>query len=965
MSDNRGGRGEFRGGGGGDRGGGTFRGEYRGGGGGRGEYRGGRDRGGRGGFDGGRARGGGGPGGRGGSENTTIPPPDQQIMTIENTWVQNNQASLTSQMSKLSTQLWANYFKLNVSVANLSKYNLTVTHEATEDPEKASSPPKSAKKAKGGKNGKGDQGAKDNLPKDDQSPKVGKDDKKEVKGRKLAHIIDLALARLPAASHVASEYKDKVISLKPLSLPADGVIAVDYTEPGRTRIEKWAVKFNGPDLIAVDQLMGYLNTLQNPGNDTVFPKDPEPVDALGIILGHTARKDPNATVVGRSRFFAIDSQRIDASPGIPPYSPIAILRGYFQSVQPATRRLLLNTNVTHSIFRRENRINSDLNNIRKIISRSRVRCKVYDDQSGQWHNIYRIVIGLAEIKDGEGEADGRRPQFAPGFQYGSPSTVKPGLAYNSYVKVSVYYLKRYNITARPGLPLINVGTSLRPIYLLAEHCTVVAGQPLKTKLSPNEQDAMIQFACRPPPSNAKSLTTAARELLGLDNNPLLQKFGISVDKQLLTVKARMLPPPLVAYLKGNSFQPVQPDNGGWLMKMVKVAKPGRFIKNWTFLYISPPTPLYHQVKSVAAINKQANPPTGFMCGMGEQKFKNLILLKERPEFLLVILPDKNTLIDNAVKLMGDVEFGIQTVCVVQNKIFEPNGQLGYFANVGLKVNLKFGGVNHKFQKDIPLIKAGKTMVVGYDVTHPTNLAPGVSNAPSMVGLVASIDSDLGQWPAVAWTNPSRGRLPENLLIFRDGVSEGQFLTVLNQELPHLRTACQEMYKAGTQPRITLIVSVKRHQTRFYPTDPNWIHPRSKSPKEGTVVDRGVTNVRYWDFFLQAHASLQVTARPAHYTVLLDEIFRADYGANAANVVETLIHDMCYLYGRATKAVSICPPAYYADLVCTRARIHNQELYDDATDDTASVTTPTSGKAAAIVANTRKIDAKLSNTMYYM
>jgi hypothetical protein len=52
------------------------------------------------------------------------------------------------------------------------------------------------------------------------------------------------------------------------------------------------------------------------------------------------------------------------------------------------------------------------------------------------------------------------------------------------------------------------------------------------------------------------------------------------------------------------------------------------------------------------------------------------------------------------------------------------------------------------------------------------------------------------------------------------------------------------------------VSVKRHQTRFYPTDRDHIHPRSKSPKEGTIVDRGVTNVRYWDFFLQAHASLQ-------------------------------------------------------------------------------------------------------------
>ena len=37
--------------------------------------------------------------------------------------------------------------------------------------------------------------------------------------------------------------------------------------------------------------------------------------------------------------------------------------------------------------------------------------------------------------------------------------------------------------------------------------------------------------------------------------------------------------------------------------------------------------------------------------------------------------------------------------------------------------------------------------------------------------------------------------------------------------------------------------------------------------------------------------------------------------------------MCYLFGRATKAVSICPPAYYADLVCERARCYLSNLFD--------------------------------------
>ncbi|KKZ61530.1 hypothetical protein EMCG_00609 [[Emmonsia] crescens] len=51
------------------------------------------------------------------------------------------------------------------------------------------------------------------------------------------------------------------------------------------------------------------------------------------------------------------------------------------------------------------------------------------------------------------------------------------------------------------------------------------------------------------------------------------------------------------------------------------------------------------------------------------------------------------------------------------------------------------------------------------------------------------------------------------------------------------------------------------------------------------------------------------------------------GGNAADAVEALTHNMCYLFGRATKAVSICPPAYYADLVCSRARCYLSRLFE--------------------------------------
>lgn len=102
-----------------------------------------------------------------------------------------------------------------------------------------------------------------------------------------------------------------------------------------------------------------------------------------------------------------------------------------------------------------------------------------------------------------------------------------------------------------------------------------------------------------------------------------------------------------------------------------------------------------------------------------------------------------------------------------------------------------------------------------------------------------------------------------------------------------------------------------------------------------------------------------TARPAHYTVLLDEIFRADHGENAAHALETLTHDMCYLFGRATKAVSICPPAYYADLVCTRARLHKAELFDE------NRSVQSGGTSGSGTIQARQVHPNLKNTMYYI
>lgn len=326
---------------------------------------------------------------------------------------------------------------------------------------------------------------------------------------------------------------------------------------------------------------------------------------------------------------------------------------------------------------------------------------------------------------------------------------------------------------------------------------------------------------------------------------------------------------------------------------------------------------------------------------------------EKLDILFVILPEKETVLYNKIKKLGDVTWGVQTICVVgKEKKFYGKNVDQYCANVALKFNLKLDGTNHVLSapsnqqgKRVAIISENKTMVVGIDVTHP---GPGSAN-PSIAAMVASVDADLAVWPAdlrvqirtrqemVTFLGKMlRTRLdlwrtkhteyPENILVYRDGVSESQYEQVLDKEFSLMQKTCKELYeKEGKpSPRFTIVIVGKRHHTRFFPQAGSKAGDKTGNPKCGLVVDRGITEARNWDFFLQSHTSHLGTARPSHYYVLWDEIFTnptADYippRMSPADLLEQVTHDMCYLFGRATKAVSLCPPVYYADIACERA-----------------------------------------------
>ena len=59
-------------------------------------------------------------------------------------------------------------------------------------------------------------------------------------------------------------------------------------------------------------------------------------------------------------------------------------------------------------------------------------------------------------------------------------------------------------------------------------------------------------------------------------------------------------------------------------------------------------------------------------------------------------------------------------------------------------------------------------------------------------------------------------LPKRIVYFRDGVDTGQFMDVIEKEQNDIKKAYEKLSGGKTQPKITVLIVVKRHHTKLFP-----------------------------------------------------------------------------------------------------------------------------------------------------
>jgi len=893
------------------------------------------------------------------------------------------------------------------------------------------------------------------VPKDLTLTRYNVEVSPEATGKKLARVFQLLIA-LPEFAGVATEWKSMIISQRPLNIQDGHTVEIPYLAEGADeplpKATVYKVRIVTPLSFSISD---FVNFLANPSAIAKFAHKVEAIQVMNAVFGHHPQSQNGIVSIAQNRHYDISRSPRNLQYNVQQLGGgLEALRGYFLSIRAATGGLLLNVNVTHGVFLEPETLDrlypklgtGNRTTLQKKLAKMRISVNHLPqkfNKAGQQVHRAKSVFGLAHPQDGRGPnvqhppqilAFGAGPKDVKFWLDDKPATKPPSpksgnvkkkssprqaaastLPTKTYISVWDYFLKQYpQIKLDAKNPVVNVGNRENPTYLPAEVCLILPGQTIKRRLSPDQTSNMITFACRRPWENANSIVGDGKAVLGLSggNNPTLARFGLAIGPQLVTVAARVLPPPSIRYKNPqNKEQSVLPRGGSWNMMNVKFHV-GTNMGPWTYIHFRSDrgreyfsaedlraTVMKFQrfliASGVNAANFIPQPPPAIIElqdgneAANESKINGIFRAmytapaNARPRFVLCVLPYQDVAIYNSIKSVADTKAGIHTVCVVAQKFMKEQRQEQYFGNISLKFNLKAGGINQVLEPaKLGIISEGRTMLMGIDVTHPQ---PGAKEtAPSVAGVVASVDKFLGQWPCdfaiqearkemvTALENMTLTRLnrwekvnknlPENIIVYRDGVSEGQYQTVLDQELPMIRNACRQKYPATATkqgfPRISIIICGKRHHTRFFPTNEGDAD-RSHNCEPGTIVDRTVTEAGNWDFFVQSHACLQGTARSGHYYVIMDEIFRSRPikapHTSAADALEELTHNMCHLFGRATKAVSLCPPAYYADLLCTRLRCYLAEQYDPT--DTSATPSIASGSTPS-----EKVDIKIPETL---
>jgi len=287
------------------------------------------------------------------------------------------------------------------------------------------------------------------------------------------------------------------------------------------------------------------------------------------------------------------------------------------------------------------------------------------------------------------------------------------------------------------------------------------------------------------------------------------------------------------------------------------------------------------------------------------------LCKKQPNMIVVVVPNNKGDAYSVVKKICCGEQGIPSQVVTGTVLGKEKIIASVAVKIAIQMATKLGAEPWKLN-----LPTKTLMIVGYDTFHDT-----VNKKKSVGALISTTNPDLTRYFSTvcihesndelqvsmkqaftraleAYQRNNAGAVPERIIVYRDGVSEGQVRYVKETEICNIRAVFKNL---KIEPKLAFIIVNKRINTRFYARK----GADFGNPPAGTVIDNTVTLPERYDFFVIPQNVRQGTVNPTSYNVIEDTT------GLKPDQMQLLTYSLCHLYFNWPGTVKVPAVCQYA------------------------------------------------------
>uniref|UniRef100_A0A3Q3ND39 Piwi-like RNA-mediated gene silencing 1 n=1 Tax=Labrus bergylta TaxID=56723 RepID=A0A3Q3ND39_9LABR len=418
-----------------------------------------------------------------------------------------------------------------------------------------------------------------------------------------------------------------------------------------------------------------------------------------------------------------------------------------------------------------------------------------------------------------------------------------------------------------------------------------------TKLTPEQREGRLNRFV----SNIQKNADAQAEL---------DKWGLNFDKALLNLTGRVLPGERL--YQGSRSYDINPQSAEWSREMRGVpviSSPP--LTDWFMFYTRRSS---NEAQSLHQTLNKVSGPLGIRIQVEYEDYQESLLralqqnVGPQTQMVVVVLPSNRKDKYDTVKKYLCVECPIPSQCVVTRTISKPQALMTVATKIVLQMACKMGG---------ELWSLKQLMIVGIDCYHDIS-----AGKRSIGALVASLNNSMSRWYSkcvlqhkgqeimdglkMALSGALKDYLkfnnclPSRIIVYRDGVGDGQLHSVVNYEVSQILESIKSMGH-DYLPKLSVVVVKKRISTRFF----SHTNGKVDNPPPGTVVDSDVTRPEWYDFYIVSQAVQSGSVSPTHYNVVYDTSgLKPDH-------MQRLTYKLCHMYYNWQGIIRVPAPCQYA------------------------------------------------------